>query len=98
MKQFDYSPLYRKIIFPWYDTEAAHFILIGFMGLVFLFSIAGFSVVRENIEFYEYVWVPFLLMILSILVIVSVLIRLIKRYIYKLKDRDLKNFNKYNFK
>ena len=81
--RLDKNPIYRKVIVPWYDSEAACFIMIILMGFVFLFSHAGVSVARETIEYHEDIWVPVLLMIMSAGVIVSTAIRLIKRYAYR---------------
>lgn len=98
MKRFDHSSLYRKIIVPWHETETACFILIGFMCLIFLFAISGLSVARESAEFHEHIWVPFLIMGMSVFVIISVSIRLTKRYVYRFKNRYLKIFNQDNLK
>ena len=77
------NPVYRKVIVPWYDSETACFLTIIFMGVVFLFALAGVSVARETVEYHGYVWVPVFLMAASAVVIVSTAIRLIKRYAYK---------------
>ncbi|MBW1726315.1 MAG: hypothetical protein JRJ62_01795 [Deltaproteobacteria bacterium] len=69
--RIDQNPLFRKVIVPWYDSEAACYIVIFFMFIVFLFGVAGF---------HEHVWVPVLLMVMSGGVIISTTTRLIKRY------------------
>jgi len=78
--RIDQNPLFRKVIVPWYDSEAACFIVIFFMFLIFLFGFAGISVARENIEYHEHVWIPVLLVVMSGGIIISTTIRLIKRY------------------
>jgi hypothetical protein len=78
--RIDQNPLFRKVIVPWYDSEAACFIVIFFMFLIFLFGFAGISVTRENTEYHEHVWIPVLLVAMSGGVIISTTIRLIKRY------------------
>ena len=78
--RIDQNPLFRKVIVPWYDSEAACSIVIFFMFLVFLFGFAGISAARENIAYHELVWVPVLLVVMSGGVIISTTIRLIKRY------------------
>jgi hypothetical protein len=50
------------------------------MFLVFLFGVAGILASRENIEYHDHIWVPVLLVIMSGGVIISTIIRLIKRY------------------
>lgn len=81
--RLDPNPMFRKIIVPWYDSEAACLIMIVFMFIVLLFAFAGISVSRENFEHNEHIWVPVLLLVMSGAVIVSAIIRLIKRYAYK---------------
>ena len=78
----DQNPLFRKVIVPWYDTEKANYIVIVFMSLVFLFGIAGILEAVEKTEYNEYIWVPVLIVVMSAGVIVSIAIRLIKRYFY----------------
>jgi hypothetical protein len=77
--RIDQNPLFRKVVVPWYDSEAACYIVIFIMFIVFLFGVAGISASRENIEFHEHVWLPVLLMVMSGGVIISTTIRLIKR-------------------
>ncbi|MCJ7615275.1 MAG: hypothetical protein MUO43_01925 [Desulfobacterales bacterium] len=76
----DQNPLFRKAMAPWHDTEKACYIVIVFMFLVLLFGIAGISAASEKTEYNDYIWVPVLLMVMSAGVIVSISIRLIKRY------------------
>jgi hypothetical protein len=78
--RIDQNPLFRKVIVPWYDSESACFIVIFFMALVFLFGFAGILAARETMEYHEHVWVPVLLVLMSGSVIISTIIRLIKRY------------------
>ncbi|HEA70018.1 MAG TPA: hypothetical protein ENI07_24885 [Desulfobacterales bacterium] len=80
MMRFDEKPIFRKIIVPWYDSETACLLLILFMVLVFLFGIAGLSVSSEIVEYNDFIWVPILLILLSGWVVVSTMIRLIKRF------------------
>ena len=74
------KPFFRKVIVPWYDSETACLILIVFMLLVCLFGLAGISVARENVGYYQYIWIAVLLVVLSGVVIISTTIRLIKRF------------------
>ncbi len=78
--RFDEKPIFRKIIVPWYDSETACLLLILFMVLVFLFGIVGLSVSSEIVEYNDFIWVPILLILLSGWVVVSTMIRLIKRF------------------
>ena len=81
--RLDQNPMFRKIIVPWYDSEAACLIMIVFMFFVLLFAFAGVSVAHEYFEYHEHIWVPVLLMVMSCAVIVFTIIRLIRRYAYK---------------
>ncbi|UCD33791.1 MAG: hypothetical protein JSW04_04315 [Desulfobacterales bacterium] len=80
MMRLGQNPLFRKAIVPWYDSESACLIVIVFLVVVFLFSLVGISVARENVEYHAHMWVAVLLAVLSGLVIASTIIRLIKRY------------------
>ncbi len=73
------SPVYRKVIIPWYDSDPACKILIGFMVLVFLFGIMGIYIAHGTIAYREFIWVPALLVLLSLGTSISAAIRLISR-------------------
>jgi len=79
------TPVFRKIIIPWYDSEPVCLLTILFMDTVFLFSAAGITLVREMPEYQRHIWVPAVLAGLSLYVIFSVTIRLIRRYRYRLR-------------
>ncbi|MBL7207175.1 MAG: hypothetical protein ISS67_01440 [Desulfobacterales bacterium] len=83
------NPLFRKEISPWYDSDTSCLIMIGFLLIVFLFSITGISEAYEKLEYHKHVWIPGILAILSGVIIISTSTRLIKRY-YKrrAKERD----------
>jgi len=80
MIQLDPNPVFRKVIVPWYDSETLCVVEIVFMVAVILFGLAGISVAHERMEYRDYIWVPVFLVVMSSIVIVSVSIRLIKRY------------------
>jgi len=82
------NPLFRKEIAPWYDSDTSCFIMIGFLLVIFLFSITGISEAYEKIEYHKHVWVPGILAILSGVTIISTLMRLIKRY-YKRQTKEM---------
>lgn len=88
----DRNVVHRKIIVPWYDSETSCFILLFLMFLVFVFSLAGVSVAHEYTEYNTYIWVPYLLMLMSIGVSSSITVRLILRYIERMDDKYLKDF------
>lgn len=78
--RIDQNPLFRKAIISWYDSEAVCIGVIVFMIIVFFFGVVGISVVRENAEYHGYVWIAVLLVVMSVAVIFSTIIRLIKRH------------------
>lgn len=80
MRYIDENPLFRRVIIPWYDSDPACVLLIGFMGLVFGFALIGLSVVRETPAYHGYVGVPLALLLLSGYLIISVTFRLIRRH------------------
>ena len=79
----DKNPVFRKVVIPWYNSTTAFVIVFLFMVLVFLFAIAGISVARENPAYQGYVWVPGLLLAMSIIISTTTAVRLIKRYTQK---------------
>ena len=81
------NPLFRKEIAPWYDSDTTCLIMIGFLLIIFLFSIAGIFEAYEKIEYHKYVWVPGILLIMSGGIIISTSIRLLKRY-YKRRAKE----------
>ena len=78
--RLDQNPVYRKVIVPWYDSEIFYLILIVFLFLVFLFGFIGISVASESPSYRSYIWVPIVLVVLSGGIILSITIRLIRRY------------------
>ena len=74
------NPVFRKAIIPWYNSNAAHIIVIVFMLLVLLFALAGISVSQEYPAYNGYVWVPVVLLVFSAGIIIITVTRLIKRY------------------
>ncbi|OQX04675.1 MAG: hypothetical protein BWK80_53320 [Desulfobacteraceae bacterium IS3] len=83
--RLDPSPMYRKVIIPWYDSETVCVFMIGCMFFVFLFSLAGVSVAYENPDYHEHIWVPVLLILLSSCIIISTSIRIARQYFYQFK-------------
>jgi len=81
--RLDQNPVFRKVIVPWYDSETACLIVIFFMALVLLFALTGSSVAYGNPVYHRYRWVPILLITLSGGVILSLSVRLLKRYLQR---------------
>lgn len=71
--------LFRKAFIPWYDTDLAMLLTLIFALVVVLFSMAGIAAALDTPRFNGYIWVPCLLMVLSLTITISTLIRLIRR-------------------
>ncbi len=78
--RLDQNPVYRKVIVPWYDSEITCLVLIVLLFVVFLFGFIGISVASESIFYGSYIWVPVILVVVSGGIILSITIRLIRRY------------------
>jgi len=77
------NPVFRKPHIPWYESKTAYGITIAFMLVVFVVGVVGISVSREIEAYNRYVWVPSILVMLSGYLIVTNVIRLIRRYTSK---------------
>ena len=76
----DKNPVFRKAVIPWYHSTGVYVVVVLFMLFVFLFAITGISVARENPAYQGYIWVPAVLLAMSVAIIATTCIRLIKRY------------------
>ena len=77
------NPVFRKPVIPWYQSKTAYSLTIAFMLVVFMVGLVGISVTREYALYNGYIWVPALLVILSGCLIITNIIRLIRRYTAK---------------
>lgn len=82
------KPIFRKVVYPFYDTETASIIIIIIMMLVILFGITGIIVAVENPEYIGYIWVPLLVVCLSLIIFVLELTRFIKHHISTLQNNS----------
>lgn len=73
--------MFRKAIYPFYDSEKACIIIFIIMLLILLFGMAGIAAAREDVQYAGYIWVPVLLSILSLAVLISTSVRLIRHYL-----------------
>ena len=65
--QLDDSPLYRKTIIPWYDSETACLLVVVIMFPVVIFALCGIKVADEHAQYRAFVWLPVLLAIIGVL-------------------------------
>ena len=78
------DPVFRRAIVPWYDSEIICFLVLFFLLAVVCYSFAGVAVAMEARQHHQHLWVPILLLMLSGSVTVSIIARLIKRYLTRL--------------
>ncbi len=80
----DPKPVYRRVILPWYDSEIVCFATLLFTGFVLLFSVCGIHVAYETAAYRQYLWIPGVLFSMGLGVFVSIVIRLINRYVRRI--------------
>jgi len=76
-------PVFRKAANHWYQSKMVYGLTITSMVFVLLFGLVGISVTREIKQYQDYVWVPVVLVVLSTGVVISAIIRLIRRHYLK---------------
>jgi len=74
------SPVFRRAILPWYDTNPACIGVLVLMAAVCLFGLEGIRIAGKMEPSHGYIWVPILLVVLSGCVCVSIIFRMVKRY------------------
>jgi hypothetical protein len=72
-------PFFRKTIAPWYDSNLICGIQIAVMSLVFIFACIGISAAGDMPQQGGVVWIPALLAFLSLIVMFTTILRLIRR-------------------
>ena len=75
------SPVFRRAIIPWYDSDRVCWIVVGLMLAIAVFSGIGLSVALDRPAFNNYFWLPLLLLLLSTGIVVSTLIRILRRFV-----------------
>jgi|AntRauTorckE6833_2_1112554.scaffolds.fasta_scaffold88776_1 hypothetical protein len=68
-----------RIIPPWYDSDGLCFLILYSMILIFIFSVSGIFTALKSDHSDLFIKIPVLLCTMSFYLIVSVLVRLIKR-------------------
>ncbi|MBF0203263.1 MAG: hypothetical protein HQK67_02885 [Desulfamplus sp.] len=77
--ELDKSPFYRRIITPWYDSDVACWILILWSISVLIFTLIGLEIAISTPELNQYIWFPFVLTSLVLIIIISAILRMILR-------------------
>ena len=85
--KFNREPVYRRPIYPWYDSELACIITILLASVVLFFGTVGISVALETYEYHPYVWVPTLITIFSGIIILSNMVRLTKKLYWRFSEK-----------
>lgn len=75
----DKSPVFRRAIIPWYDSNKACWMVILVGIIAGFFGVVGIGVAQEIDAFAAHLWLPAVLTILSAAVVVSTVVRLIRR-------------------
>jgi hypothetical protein len=75
------NSFFRKSIVAWYDSDSACNATIAFLLPVLLFGLAGIYTAHNRAAYHDYLWVPVLLVALSAAVIVSTVIRMVRRFL-----------------
>ncbi len=78
--QLDPNPSFRRVIPPWYDTDLLCYTVILLMLAVLFFGVVGVTVTRESPEYQGHLWLPLLLAAMSLWVMASIFLRLIRRH------------------
>ena len=73
------APLFRNVIVPWYDADTVCYGIIALMTVILIFSFIGIAAAREVPAYRGYFWVPLLLAMMSAGVLVSTIVRLVRR-------------------
>ena len=78
--RLDPNPLFRRVITPWYDSNPACWVLLIAMLAIFLFSVIGIVVASQNPDYHARIWVPITMSVLSLFVLLSVGLRMLRRH------------------
>ncbi len=78
------TPVFRRAIIPWYDSNRVCWIVVGFMLVTAIFSTVGLFAALEDPAYQNYFWLPLLLLLLSAGISTSTLIRMVRRYLDRL--------------
>ena len=77
--RLDPNPLFRRVIMPWYDSTPVCWMLLAAMVGLSFFSITGIMVAHDTPEYNRFIWVPWVLLSLSVIMGLSVAWRMIQR-------------------
>jgi hypothetical protein len=74
------NPIHRKVIIPWYDSNAMCMTVCVILVLTVAFGILGIITAAEDTEYAGFVWIPIALIAMSAGVLLSMGVRLVRRY------------------
>jgi len=81
--------LEKKRILAWYDSTAFYIILALFSLGAAIFSLTGIKVALVAPGYHKYIWVPEMLLVMSLILMVSSSVRLIRRMVARLREGRL---------
>jgi hypothetical protein len=85
--KFKRDPVYRRSIYPWYDTEWACIAAIVLAAMILFFGAIGISVAMERYEYHSFVWLPIIITFLSGIVIVINIVRLVRKVFRRFSEK-----------
>lgn len=77
--QLDQNSFYRNKITPWYDSTFVCWVIILMAVAVLIFGFTGILVAAGDPLYKAYLWLPCLLSVFSLILVITISIRLIKR-------------------
>jgi hypothetical protein len=80
--------LEKKRILAWHDTNVVYIGLALFSGITAIFSMVGIGVALNVSEYGRYVWIPELLLGMSLVLLAPSVFRLLQRMVLEFRDRD----------
>ena len=86
--KLDRSPLFRKVVSPWYDSVPFCLVISILAAHVFYFSTVGIGVAMGHHQYEGYCWVPITLMILSGILMVTNMFRVLSRMVNRSSEEE----------
>lgn len=77
--RLDPNPLFRRIIMPWYDSTPVCWAMLAVMTVLVYFSITGIVAAQSNPDYHRFLWLPWVLLVLSASMVLSVSWRMFQR-------------------
>lgn len=79
--------LEEKRIVAWHDSLPAYIVMALFCLGTVIFSVFGIKTALALPEYRQYAWVPWILLVMSVVLLVASACRLLRRVFLKLRER-----------